>query len=162
MIVLAWQQVPPPRGQFPGGGMPQHAAPQLEWWENPAIFALLLLVALYLLFFALFSTITAVQAKRRGYSFVAWLFAGILGNPIFLLVLLGVMPDFRRRRLRQKEADDLRRRLRRRRQDAEPPAPQAKEAAPARAVRPARERSLGDESTRDLPERSLGDDETRL
>jgi hypothetical protein len=93
----------------------------------------------------LISLVVAVQAQRRGYPLVAWLVAGALANPIFLLVLLGVMPDFRRKRLREEEMDDLEKRLRQVRPSARP--------AP-------RQRSLDEQST-DAAERSLGDEETR-
>jgi hypothetical protein len=121
---------------------------------NPLVENLLTLAVL-LLVCALFSAITAVQARRRGYSFFVWLLAGTLGNSIFLLILLGVMPDFRRRKLREQEAEDLRKRLRRRggRVEAAPAAPPGAEQV--------MERSLGDVPTR-APDRSLGDDETRL
>jgi hypothetical protein len=133
------------------------------------------LAAIFLLFL-LFSLITAVQAKRRGYPLIAWLLAGALGNPVFLLVLLGVMPDFRRKKLRITEMDDLERRLAAKPRQIEPAVvPEAELAsAPPGAVRRAIDRSLGDqptqmperspgdEPTRDLPLRSLGDEETRM
>jgi hypothetical protein len=101
---------------------------------------------------AIFS-IPAVQAKRRGYSFFVWLLAGVLvTNPIYLLVVLGVLPHRKRQRLREQ----LRREL-----DAKLAA-----AAPA-AVRagPVIERSVGDQPTvmpgvaaaTDVPLRSIGD-----
>src|SRR5262249_18191957 len=114
------------------------------------LIVLLLLVALFGMGGGLLVLIVPLQAKRRGYSLLAWLVASLLGNPVFLLILLGLLPDARRKRLRTTEREDLEGRLRRARGPAEP--------APAR---PPLERSLGDQATR-LPERSLGDEETRL
>jgi hypothetical protein len=108
---------------------------------------------------ALFSLIVAVQARRRGYSLLVWLVGGVLGNPIFLLVLLPAMPDFARRRLRREERAELEERLRRKVRVVEDEAGEVL-AGPKAAERPA-ERSPGDQMTR-LPERSLGDEETRL
>src|SRR4051794_21879682 len=94
----------PPAG--PGGMQPgrMQAPPPggVSGWEVG-----LLILALLLLVWMLLALIIAVQARRRGYPFAAWLLAGTLGNPIFLLVLLGAMPDFRRRQLRKKEMADL-------------------------------------------------------
>jgi hypothetical protein len=146
------------------------AQPQPSPWDNAALLAALLVyLGLVLLFFGAFAAITAVQARRRGYPFVPWLLAGMLGNPIFLLVMLGVMPDFRRRQLRQKETEDLKRRLARQPQQRRRP-PRGEQAASPKAgrVRPDRaaiDRSIGDEVTRDVPppvDRSLGDEETRM
>jgi hypothetical protein len=109
---------------------------------------------------ALFSLVVAVQARRRGYSLLVWLVGGLLGNPIFLLVLLGAMPDFARRRLRRQERAELEERLRRKVRVVEEEAGDVL-AGPAAPERPPVERSLGDQLTR-LPERSLGDEETRL
>lgn len=154
MMPLAWQALQQPGA--PGGrlGAPQPAPAPVEWWADPAVLlALIVTLFAFVVFFGAFATITAVQARWRGYPFLVWLLTGLLGNPIFLLVLLGVMPDFRRRRLRERQADDLRRRL-----SGQPP-PGAKPSAPRPAMQV--DRSLGDEPTV-LPERSLGDDETRL
>ena len=63
-------------------------------------------------FFLLCSLLVAVQAHRRGYPLLVWLVAGTLGNPIFLLILLGIMPDFRRKNRRKQEMADLEDRLR--------------------------------------------------
>jgi hypothetical protein len=103
------------------------------------------------------SLIVAVQAQRRGYPLLVWLIAGVLGNAIFFLVMLGVMPDFARRKQRQTELADLDARLEKATQAlAEAPA-----TLPVIALPPLGERSLGDQSTH-APERSLGDEETRL
>ncbi len=114
------------------------------------LMVLLLTFALFGLGAGVFVLPLALQARQRGYSLLVWLVAGLLGNPLFLLILLGVLPDFRRKALRQAEREDLQERLRR---ASQPPAP----ALPAGPLG----RSLGDQVTR-LPERSLGDEETRL
>jgi hypothetical protein len=107
------------------------------------------------------SLVVAIQARRRGYSLLTWVVAGMLVNPIFLLVLLGVLPDRRRKRLREKETEDLEHRLLR------PPRHREEAAAPVAlpvrpgAIRAGLDRSLGDMPT-NLPERSLGDEETRM
>jgi hypothetical protein len=98
------------------------------------------------------SLLVAVQARWRGYPLVVWLIAGVVGNPIFILVLLAFMPDFARRRQRRQELDDLARRL----EGGRRPRPAAAGPAP-----PAAGPSLGDASAH-LPERSLGDEPTRL
>src|SRR5262249_62079621 len=87
-------------------GRPTQPSDAAASWE----FIIFLLVVI-LVFALLLSLIVAVQARRRGYPLLAWLVAGALGNPIFLLVLLGAMPDFRRRRLRKRELADLEDRL---------------------------------------------------
>jgi hypothetical protein len=99
-----------------------------------------------------FALILALQASRRGYSLLVWLMASLAGNMILLLVMLGVLPDFARKRLRKTEMEDLESRLKRKAAGAPPGTP-----APAADV----QRSLGDQVTA-LPERSLGDVETRL
>lgn len=49
------------------------------------------------------SGIVAIQAHRRGYSMGLWLLVSLLGNPIFSLVLLAIMPDRRLLALRRHE-----------------------------------------------------------
>ncbi len=95
--------------------------------------------------------ILALQARKRGHSLLVWLLAGLAGNMILLLVMLGVLPDFARRRMRKTEMEDLESRLKR------------KPSGPAEALMPAADvrRSVGDQVTA-VPERSLGDVETRL
>lgn len=95
--------------------------------------------------------ILALQARRRGHSLLVWLAAGLAGNMILLLVMLGVLPDFARKRLRKTEMEDLESRLKQR--AGGPPA--------ARVPAADGQRSLGDQVTAP-PERSLGDVETRL
>src|SRR5436305_13659356 len=50
----------------------------------------------------------AVQAKRRGYSLIVWLVAGVLVfNPIYLLLILSISPHRKRQQMRM----DFRREL---------------------------------------------------
>jgi hypothetical protein len=130
---------------------------------HPTVIATVIMWMTIVALLALMSVIVAVQARRRGYSLLVWLIGGLLGNPIFLLVLLGAMPDFARKRLRREERADVEERLRRKVRVVEEEAGEvlAGPSAGPGAVRPAVERSLGDQPTR-LPERSLGDEETRL
>jgi hypothetical protein len=105
-----------------------------------------------------FAAVVAVQAKRRGYGFGTWLVGGTLGNPVFFLVLLAVMPDFARKVLRRKELTDLEAKLAdRTRVLPPPPAPAADSPSTLSA-----DHSVGDLPTVLPPDRSLGDDETRL
>jgi hypothetical protein len=105
-----------------------------------------------------FFSIAAIQAKRRGYSFFIWLFAGMLVlNPIYLLVVLGTAPHRKRQQLRLKFSAEL---------DARLVAAGRPMALP---IRPVSERSIGDLATMDPAttaskppsERSLGDEATR-
>jgi hypothetical protein len=119
---------------------------------------ILLGVALYLLIIlGILCLVPAVQAKRRGYSFFVWFFAGLVAfNPIFLLIVLASVPHRRRQKLRERFRHELDAKL-------------AAAGAPAVAAdRPVSDRSLGDQptllpgaaaSTADAsaPDRSLGD-----
>jgi hypothetical protein len=108
--------------------------------------------------FLVLSLVVAVQARRRGYLLLPWLLAGLSGYGIFLLILLGVMPDFARKRQRLKEMEDLESRLRKKlltRAVAD-----GGDTLPL-PTRHGVQRSVGDQPTA-LPERSVGDDETRL
>jgi hypothetical protein len=125
-----------------------------------------MLIPTYVLIFVAglgFSAIVAYQAARRGYSFVIWLLAGLLGNPIFFLMLLAIMPDFARKARRRKEMADLEAKLAAKPKGLPPP----RETTPNMplAEKPtgtfSRERSLGDQPTVPPREHSLGDDETR-
>jgi hypothetical protein len=154
---------------FRPGGMPPGGQPRPRPMPRPddALFSVevVIMLAVVLFVFLLLSLIVAVQAKRRGYPVLAWLIAGTLANPIFLLVMLGIMPDFRRKKLRKKETDDMERRLARRPNQPEPVPPEVSQTpgAPPGAVRRSLDRSLGDQPTQwPQRERSLGDDETRL
>ena len=113
-------------------------------------------------FFLLCSLVVAVQARRRGYSLLVWLVAGALGNPIFLLILLGIMPDFRRKNHRKVEMADLEERLRREPRRLPGVVPVAESVEPAHPIRRSLDRSLGDRETIDPIQRSLGDEPTRL
>ena len=116
----------------------------------------ILLVILFFMFVIvpfMVSLPVAVQAKRRGYSFLAWWIAGGLGNSILLLLLLGVLPDFSRLKRREHYRRLLEDRLAAR--QSEPPAVTL--ATPVDGI----DRSLGDLPT-ELPQRSLGDEATRL
>src|SRR5262249_41594735 len=110
-------------------------------------------MAPFALLFLVLSLVVAVQARRRGYPVLPWLLAGLPGYGIFLLILLGVMPDLARKRQRVQEMEGLESRLKKKllpRQVAGPetlPLPVGVDVT----------RSVGDQ-----PERSLGDDETRL
>jgi hypothetical protein len=111
--------------------------------------------AIYLVISFLISLVVAVQARRRGYSFLVWQAAGTLVNPVFFLVLLGMLPNRARQAQRRRELADLNAKLAVLRKGAGEPA--TLPAAPA--VRP--ELSLGDQPTVAPPGVSLGDQETR-
>jgi hypothetical protein len=108
------------------------------------------LLVLLVGFLFLLSLIVPVQASQRGYNFFVWLVAGMLGNPIFLLVLLAIMPDFARKARRRKELAALEKKL----------TDQVVLLDPA-DVLPVEDESLGDQPTILPPLRSIGDDETR-
>ncbi len=94
----------------------------------------------------------AYQAYRRGYNPFVWFLAGILAlNPIFVLVVLAMVPHRGRMRLREKYREELDRKLAQVR------------GGPAAGAGPARvdTHSVGDQAT-ELPQRSIGDDQTRL
>ncbi len=99
---------------------------------------------------ALFGAV-AWQAKRRGYSFWVWMLASVVSlNPLLILLVLVMLPDARKKRLREKEMSNLRKKL-----AALPPVELGGDAL---AVSTA---SLGDQSTT-APSalRSIGDEET--
>jgi hypothetical protein len=114
-----------------------------------------LTTGVYLLISFLIALPVAFQARRRGHSFLAWLAAGTLVNPIFFLVLLAIMPDRARQARRRQELADLDARLAALGKSAGEPAtlPAAPGAVP--------QQSLGDQPTVAPPLRSLGDEETR-
>jgi hypothetical protein len=104
----------------------------------------------------LLGLIVAVQAQRRGYNLGVWLLGGTLsGNPVLVLVLLAVMPDFARKRLRRTYMAQLEDRL-----AAASRRVLGRARAPQPAVAP--DRSVGDLPTYLPPSRSVGDEETRL
>jgi hypothetical protein len=121
----------------------------------------LLALLAVLLVFAAIASIVAYQASQRGYSFLVWLGAGMLGNPVFLLILLGVLPNRAMRRRREKELDDIRARVDAiPRKVAPPPKPSDIQRSMGDAETVLPDRSIGDAVTR-LPERSIGDEPTR-
>jgi heme exporter protein D len=92
----------------------------------------------------------AWQAKGRGYSFWLWLAAsGVSLNPLLILILLAMLPDARKKRLREEEMEELQEKI------AALPAVELG----GDAVVPAG--PLGDQSTAAAPLRSVGDEETR-
>jgi hypothetical protein len=101
----------------------------------------------------LFLVVPAVEAYHRGYNPVVWGLAGVLAtNPLFVLVLLAMVPHRARVRLRGRYAAELDEKLA---ALGDAPAEGAKGAARADTF------SVGDEATR-LPHRSVGDDLTRM
>jgi hypothetical protein len=134
--------------------MPPWALPDNATWRT--ILALAAVLVPVLLGFLVVALIVAVQAMWRGYPVVLWTIAGMLGNPIFLLVILGAMPDYERKRQREEERKELETRARSVAKRLPPVAP---EIVVPKAT-PAVERSIGDQPTT-LPERSIGDEQTR-
>jgi hypothetical protein len=123
----------------------------------PIITGLILVGAILLLAFALYFA-AAYQARQRGYRLWVWLFAMMLTNPLWGLIVLGILPHQKRKLLRREFEKELDDKLRNR------------EIAMASGdVRPVSAISLGDQatylwpdgSTADAPkrvvERSLGD-----
>jgi serine/threonine protein kinase len=84
---------------------------------------------------------------------------GTLGNPIFFLVVLGIMPDFARRALRQQYLREIDERLATKARML-PEEIDVAQTAGRGAGGTSIQRSLGDLAT-ELPPRSLGDEETR-
>jgi hypothetical protein len=121
---------------------------------NEAVIVLILtFIVMGFVFIALVS-LPAYQAYRRGYNPIVWALAGIFAiNPIFILVILGMVPHRSRVRLRQQFCDDLDRKLRD--VHGEPVG-----STPGVGWR-ADLYSVGDQVTQ-LPEQSIGDDQTRL
>jgi hypothetical protein len=57
---------------------------------------------LVLFFLSLFAGLIALQARRRGYSFLVWFLASLVSlNPLVMLAVLTVLPDARKRKLRR-------------------------------------------------------------
>jgi heme exporter protein D len=133
------------------------------WW------VLLLMIPVGAVILFIFS-IPAIQAKRRGYSFLVWLAAGLLvANPIYLLVVLGVLPHRTRQKMREQFRAELDAKL-----TATTPATTAADAIPDRTVGDQPTvlpgfaaatdgplKSVGDGATILPRERSLGDEMTR-
>lgn len=72
----------------------------------------LLVVGFVLLVLLAFSAVVAGQAHARGYNFLVWLLAGVLGNPLLFLVLLAILPDHARKAQRYWLARELEKKLR--------------------------------------------------
>ena len=74
-----------------------------ESWIWPAAIGTVALVVVLLIF-----SVPAIQAKRRGYSFLVWFFAGLLVyNPIYLLIVLATIPHRARQKQRLQFAAEL-------------------------------------------------------
>jgi uncharacterized membrane protein len=118
---------------------------QILFWILIGVTAIAVVVVLYWL------TTVAGQARRRGYSFPVWLLACLVSfNPLLILIVLMLLPDRRRQRLRKKERATLEEKLAR----AVPiPTTVLGEYVPRQ--------SLGDRSTAAPPANSLGDEETQ-
>jgi hypothetical protein len=102
----------------------------------------------------------AVQARWRGYSLALWLASGLVSlNPVIFLVVLALMPNRARRRLRETFRAELEEKLAARSGILGPA--RGHIAAPALGASTLPERSLGDMPTVAPPERSLGDEVTR-
>jgi hypothetical protein len=65
----------------------------------PALIIVGLILAFYL--------VTVLQARKRGYSWWVWLPATICSNPLWTLIVLGILPHQARRRLRKKFEAEL-------------------------------------------------------
>ena len=90
------------------------------------------------------------QAKRRGYSGWFWFVLSVLViNPILVTVLLSLLPDARRLRLRKRYLEEL-----------EEDLADLDEARLSQRDTPIPAQSIGDQPTI-LPSRSIGDEETR-
>lgn len=123
-------------------------------------FELIIMMALWVVL----SLIVALQAARRGYNVWIWLLAGSLGNPLFFLVLLAIMPDFARKALRRKFVDELDQKLAAL-STFLPVSDRLTEAAiasPVPTLSAPEERSVGDLPTTAPPQRSVEDEPTRL
>ena len=102
----------------------------------------------------------AVQARWRGYSLALWLAAGLNSlNPVIFLVVLALMPNRGRKRMREQFRTEL---------EAKLAARTGRPLVPATAVAPQSlagstlpERSLGDMPTVAPTDRSVGDEVTR-
>ena len=128
---------------------------------NSMIAAALIVASILVVIAALFLSgivIVAVQARGRGYSLWLWMAAGLLTiNPVIFLVMLALMPNRSRLRLREKFRAELDAKLAGRKNL--PPAP-AVGPVPTGTTLTAN-RSLGDLPTFVPRDRSLGDEETR-
>jgi hypothetical protein len=96
---------------------------------------------------AFLSYIVARQARQRGYNMGVWLLTGMVGSALYLLVVLAVLPNRAKQRLRGQYLRELDEKLAAR-----------SSLSPTAADRQVDERSLGDRPTIDATaQRSLGD-----
>src|SRR5882724_4017090 len=110
-------------------------------WIYLIIFALFVIGGAVALYLGALVAI-AVQARWRGYSLALWLASGFVSlNPVIFLVVLALMPNRGRKRLRQQFRAEL----------------DAKLAARSGAPAPARGLAAAALGASTLPERSLGD-----
>jgi hypothetical protein len=114
------------------------------------------------------SGLPAYQAYRRGYNGFVWCLAGLLAqNPVFVLVVLAMVPHRSRQQLREQFAQELDTKL----------AGRNGRAAGAAQSRSVHDRSIGDAATEmpgridtrslgdqvtEIPGRSIGNDQTQL
>ena len=113
------------------------------WWVLPLVPLPLLAAAVAL--------IVPLHARRRGHGFVSWFALQFVGmNPIYPLILVAILPNKARMRLRDEYARELDERLR--------------EAGlvPTRGGRLPGTGPVGDRSTEGLAGPSVGDLPTRL
>jgi len=135
--------------------MTGHVLPWLAdyWWVLPLALGVIVLVV------AIFVAVPW-QARRRGYSFWLWLITTFVAyNPIIPLVLLALMPNRARKRMREKFRAELDAKLAAR--TGRPLVPAAATPTHSLAGSTMPERSLGDMPTVAPPEPSLGDEPTR-
>jgi hypothetical protein len=147
--------IPPPRPFQPVPQFPhdfnQPPTPKSDQGRVLAV-TLALAIASAVVVYLGFCWLVARQAQRRGYALVLWFLASVVSaNPLLVLIVLAMLPDARRLRLRQAEHEALEKKLlgvQQRQQTGI-------------VVAPERQLSVGDRDTV-LPEvRSLGDEETR-
>ena len=113
------------------------------WWALPLVPLPALAAAIAL--------IVPVHAYRRGHGFVSWLALELVAmNPIYPLILVAILPNKARMRLRAEYARDLDERLRR------------AGVTPTRPASAAGTGSVVDRSTEGLGGPSVGDLPTRL
>jgi hypothetical protein len=134
----------------PAGGL---SAPDL----STRLQTILIAAAVFAIVIAPFAAILAFQAHRRGFNFVVWMLAGLLAvNPLFPLVLLGILPSRARRTQRAAALNELERCLRDK-QSARPPS------SPGPVVREAeRIADVPPSTIAEMPQRSVGDEVTRF
>ena len=79
---------------------------------TPEQVVLIATIAVACLLLFLLMSLPAYQAYRRGYNPIVWGLAGMFAsNPIFILVVLAVVPHRSRVKLRQQFRDELDRKL---------------------------------------------------